>query len=129
MAIRDEPTTIGELLLAMGAVTEAQLDLAINDRNAQTSRRLGEILVEYGFCTDKEVHRALEAQEQMRKGGTSEHAMVYAQLALERQRRPDKLAQQKRLLDTGRKLRDAITGEDYPAVDVTGAFKVPPEDE
>ena len=129
MAIRDEPTTIGELLLAMGAVTEAQLDLAIHDHKAETPRLLGEVLVEYGFCSPKDVQRALTAQEQMRKGGTSEHAMVYAELALERQRRPEKVAQRRRLLEAGRKLRDAITGDDYPAVDLTGAIKVPPEDE
>jgi MSHA biogenesis protein MshE len=52
---------LGELLLAQGVLTQAQLDSALNERK-RSGRRLGRILVEDGIATEEAIARALAVQ-------------------------------------------------------------------
>jgi len=52
---------IGERLIRSGAITEAQLDLALREQ-ARTGGRLGEIVVSLGFVTEEEVTQILASQ-------------------------------------------------------------------
>lgn len=61
---------IGDLLVGLGHITQAQLDEALAVQRADR-RRLGEILVEQGHCTYRQVYEALSLQARM--AGTGEH--------------------------------------------------------
>jgi len=52
---------LGELLVAQGVVTPAQLDSALNERK-RSGRRLGRILVEDGIATEEAIAQALAVQ-------------------------------------------------------------------
>ena len=52
---------IGRILLAQGALTQAQLDSAL-ELQQSTGRRLGRILVETGVVTGGQLARALTAR-------------------------------------------------------------------
>lgn len=55
---------IGEILLEWGTVTQAQLDQAMGVAKG-TGKRLGEALVELGFCSEQDVAKALATQFDM----------------------------------------------------------------
>lgn len=61
---------LGEILLASGVVTQADLDLALNDQTAGEPARLGDLLVALGRLTPTQLARALSTQ----------HAIPYIQL-------------------------------------------------
>lgn len=61
---------LGEILLASGVVTQADLDLALNDQTAGEPARLGDLLVALGRLTPAQLARALSTQ----------HAIPYIQL-------------------------------------------------
>jgi MSHA biogenesis protein MshE len=52
---------LGELLVAQGVLTPAQLDSALNERK-RSGRRLGRILVEDGIATEEAIAQALAVQ-------------------------------------------------------------------
>jgi MSHA biogenesis protein MshE len=52
---------LGELLVAQGVVTPAQLETALNERK-RSGRRLGRILVEDGIATEEAIAQALAVQ-------------------------------------------------------------------
>lgn len=57
---KEKKTLLGQILLAQGALTQAQLDKALNLQS--TGRRLGRILVEMGVVTEGQLARALAQQ-------------------------------------------------------------------
>ncbi len=61
---------LGEILLASGVVTQADLDLALNDQTAGEPARLGDLLVALGRLTPTQLARALSTQ----------HAIPFIQL-------------------------------------------------
>jgi adsorption protein B len=54
---------LGELLIQMGALTEAQLVLALREQ-ARGRERVGEVMVRLGFITENELAAALARQQQ-----------------------------------------------------------------
>jgi hypothetical protein len=60
--MRDNPHTLGVLLLKAGRVTEAQLREATSAQRRGDRRRLGEILVAQGSATRRDVYRAMRIQ-------------------------------------------------------------------
>ena len=54
---------LGELLIQMGALTEAQLVLALREQ-ARGGQRVGEVMVRLGFITEDELAAALVRQDQ-----------------------------------------------------------------
>ncbi|MBL8917445.1 MAG: hypothetical protein JNJ54_01175 [Myxococcaceae bacterium] len=61
---------LGEILLASGAVTQADLDLALGDQTAGEPARLGDLLVSLGRLTPMQLAKALSQQ----------HAIPFIQL-------------------------------------------------
>jgi type IV pilus assembly protein PilB len=55
---------LGSLLTSAGLLTEEQLDVAL-ELGKKTNRRLGEIIVELGYLSEKEIARALADQYQL----------------------------------------------------------------
>ena len=60
--MRDNPHTLGVLLLKAGRVTEAQLREATSAQRRGDRRKLGEILVAQGSATRRDVYRAMRIQ-------------------------------------------------------------------
>lgn len=52
---------IGELLIEMGVISEADFTKALEDRKDRKTR-IGELLIEKGFCTDQDIALALASQ-------------------------------------------------------------------
>ena len=59
--VRDAWVPLGTLLLRVGAISPEQLELALIEKERST-RRLGEILVEWGWVSSTEVAQALAEQ-------------------------------------------------------------------
>src|SRR5437868_1072610 len=55
---------IGELLVAMGLITEQQLAYAVQEQQ-RWGRRLGHLIAELGFCTEDQVLSALAQQARL----------------------------------------------------------------
>lgn len=85
MSERDEDTSLGRLLVEMGAISEGQLREAVErQENSTLEQLLGAVLVHMGFCSKDEVESALSAQKSMRSGKKARHAMAVADLAIHR---------------------------------------------
>jgi len=64
MAIVKQKIKIGELLVSGGALTQEQLDSAV-ERQTQTGQRLGQVIVEFGFLTAEQFLSYLSQQLQI----------------------------------------------------------------
>jgi type IV pilus assembly protein PilB len=64
-AARNPWPALGTLLVRDGALTPEELDLALGTQLAAPERRLGEILVEEGFCTRAQIARVLAEQHEL----------------------------------------------------------------
>jgi type IV pilus assembly protein PilB len=64
-AARNPWPALGTLLVRDGALTPEELDLALGSQLAAPERRLGEILVEEGFCTRAQIARVLAEQHEL----------------------------------------------------------------
>ena len=53
---------LGEMLLAVEAINEEQLNKALEIQRKTTGKKIGEILIEQGFATQRQVYKALERQ-------------------------------------------------------------------
>ena len=62
---RNQWPALGTLLLRDGAVTETQLERALELQRAQPERRLGEILTEQGFVDPGAISRVLAEQHEL----------------------------------------------------------------
>jgi CheY-like chemotaxis protein len=78
MAVMSEHVTcalLGQLLLAYGAITSEQLDLALV-RQEGSGEPLGEILIQMGATEPEHVERALRAQARLRGRQAQGHAFL-----------------------------------------------------
>ncbi len=62
---------IGLVLLAWGVITQDQLNRAVAHQVVNPHKKLGEIVVEKGFCTSEDVQMCLGKQELLRRGNAS----------------------------------------------------------
>ena len=62
MALEEQKLRIGQILVLSGRLTEKQLDESL-ERQKQVSRKLGEVLIEQGFSTQKDIDWALHMME------------------------------------------------------------------
>lgn len=67
-AAAEDPSSIGNILLRMGALTPQQLQAAIGQKNRFDEVLLGSLLQQMGFVACKDVATALKIQGQMRQG-------------------------------------------------------------
>jgi hypothetical protein len=114
---KDDPTSLGNVLLELGIITQEQLDHALKEQETlRGDDLLGRLLIASGACTEEEVMMAMSAQESMRAKGKHKCAMAVADLALERRRRQSVIVKRNRLIEKGEQVRKSITGDVHPAV-------------
>ena len=53
---------LGDMLIAVEAINEEQLNKALEIQRKTTGKKIGEILIEQGFATQRQVYKALERQ-------------------------------------------------------------------
>lgn len=113
---KEDPTSLGNVLLELEIVTREQLDQALEDQ--QTLRGddlLGRLLIANGACTEEEITMAMSAQASLRsKKGKRECAMAVADLALERRRRKSVIIRRENLIKKGEQVRRSLTRTDTP---------------
>lgn len=53
---------VGDLLVQAGVITPAQLERAIEEQSKVPGVKLGQVLVQLGFCTSQDVMAAISRQ-------------------------------------------------------------------
>lgn len=80
---KDDPSSIGNILLKMGLVTKEQLDAVMNEQaHMREDLLMGNLMVAKGLITREQLEVALAAQQGMRKGGKSGQALAVAEVCL-----------------------------------------------
>ena len=81
---KDDPSSIGNILLRMGLVTQDQLDTIKQEQSQMREDMLmGNLMVAKGWITREQLEVALAAQKGMRNGGRSGQALAVAEVCLE----------------------------------------------
>jgi hypothetical protein len=120
MRSTEDPTSIGAILLNMGAVTEEQLEETIEEQQRlREDALLGRLLVARGYCTQDQFDIAMAAQKSMRDGGKASRALAVADISLARSRRKSLLATRKRVIEKGQACVKHITGSQHVAITPT----------
>jgi hypothetical protein len=113
----DDPTSIGAILLSMGAVTQEQIEEVLEEqRRLREDALLGRLLVARGYCTEEQFNIAIAAQKSMRNGDKERRALAVADISLARARRHSVVATRQRVIDKGRRAVERITGEGHEVV-------------
>jgi hypothetical protein len=113
----EDPTSIGAILMSMGAVTEAQIEEVIEEqRRLREDALLGRLLVAKGYCTQEQFEIAMAAQTSMRDGGKERRAMAVADISLARSRRRSVVMTRRRIIEKGQECVKKVTGEEYAAI-------------
>lgn len=77
----DDPTSLGCLLVTMGAVTSNQLDTAVSvQRDAEPDQLLGMVMVAQSMITPEQLAEAVKMQKELR--GRRKDKQAFAQAAL-----------------------------------------------
>lgn len=63
-SVGPQPPRIGQVLIGLKYLTEPQLELGLQRQKAD-GRRLGEVLVELGFCSYKQIYEAIALQQRV----------------------------------------------------------------
>lgn len=66
----DDPSSIGNVLLRLGAITDEQLLQAVGQRAQFDEALLGALLKQLGYVKDADIALALKIQSEMRAGAT-----------------------------------------------------------
>jgi len=115
MTPKDDRTSIGNVLLDMGVITQDQLEHAVGVQEQSTvDELLGMILVHHNFCSRADVEAALSAQATLREKPNSKYrfALVGMDEAIKRRRNnPARL----RAVAKAAEFR-ASTGSGHPAI-------------
>lgn len=113
---KDDPTSLGAVLLELSLVTKEQLDNVIEQqRTMREETMLGVLLVHNGVLTQTELDIALSAQQSMREENKPQQAIAVANLAIGRHRRPTLLERRERIVQKGNFIARSLSG-DYPIV-------------
>lgn len=86
---KDDDTSLGNILLEIGMITEEQLEKAVErQQNSSIEQMLGMVLVHEGYCTKETIEDALSMQASMRKGRMREadKAMCAIDYAIKRKK-------------------------------------------
>ena len=115
MIPKDDPTSIGAILLKMGAITEAELKQAVDEQeNLSIEHLLGKLLVANGICSSEQVEVAVAAQRDMRSEDEHKQAVAIADIGLARKKVVRTYQQQ--LIDRGERVAQKATTGTFPAV-------------
>jgi hypothetical protein len=83
----DDPSSIGNVLVTIGKVTQEQLTNALQQQAAAADVRLGAILKDSGIVDAADIAKAMEIQEKMRKGHTAAADMAALEMEVEKSKR------------------------------------------
>ena len=113
MSAAKDPTSIGSLLLAMGAVTHAQLQAAVVEQEQLPEDvRLGKLLVANNWCTPEDLKEAIDEQERIRDKNGYRKAHAAAQIAKRRGLSHGTLEQRQRTIQKSAEITRAISAHD-----------------
>lgn len=80
--VRWEDSSLGKILVKMGAIGEQQLEETLQKKH-DDDYVLGALLKEQGLCTDDQLQKALAIQKTMREGRVSEALVQLMELRVE----------------------------------------------
>jgi len=84
---KDDPTSVGLILIKMGVITKEDLVAAIDEQdNSSIEYLLGKLLVANGVCSKEQVEIALAAQQGMRSNEDHKKAVAIASIATARKK-------------------------------------------
>lgn len=113
----DDPTSIGAILMNMGAVTQEQIEEVIEEqRRLREDALLGRLLVAKGYCSQEQFDIAMTAQTSMRNGNKERRALAVADISLARTRRNSVIATRQRIVEKGQACIKHFTGGDLIAI-------------
>lgn len=113
----DDPTSIGAILMSMGAVTQEQIEEVLEEqRRLREDALLGRLLVARGYCTEEQFNIAIAAQKSMRNGDKERRALAVANISLARARRHSVIETRKRVIEKGQAAVRSITGSAHQAI-------------
>lgn len=113
---KEDPTSLGAILLELRLVTQEQLDETI--RLQETMRKdtlLGVLLVHNGLLTQQELDVAISAQESMRTHDQAGHALAIADVAIARHSRQTLVDRRLRIMEKGEMIARSIS-DHYPTI-------------
>lgn len=117
---KDDPTSLGAILLALDLVDEGQLLEAIEkQKRLRDETVLGLILVNDNVITSAQLDMALSAQESMRTNGKHGLAMGVADIALHRRRRASVIQKRERIVEKSQQVVHAcrrVASPDSPVI-------------
>lgn len=112
-----DSTTLGTILLHMGAITQEQLDTAAAEhKKLPRDAILGKLLVAKGFCTEEQYKIAIAAQKSIRSEDKAHSALAVADISIRRSRNKKTLATQERLRQKGEKLAKSVSNTGYEVI-------------
>lgn len=99
-APKDDPSSIGNILLRMKLVTRDQLNAITEEqRHMREDHMMGNLMVAKGWITREQLELALAAQQGMRTGGRNGQALAVAELCLAHSKSGEE--QRSRVLEKG----------------------------
>ena len=114
MSARDDSTSLGNVLVEMGVITEQQLQDAVDrQENSTLEQLLGAVLVHQGYCSKGDIDAALSAQKSLRSGKKIKHALAVVDMAIHRK---TSNGARDRAIASGARFTRSSSGQDYPAV-------------
>lgn len=113
---KDDPTSLGNILLEWEVITKDQLELALQEQETlRGDDLLGKLLIASGACSEEEIRTAMSAQASMRASKKHKCAMAVADLALERRRRESMIIRRNNIIEKAEQVRKSITGDQQRA--------------
>ena len=115
----DDQTSIGSILVAMGALTEEQLSSAVREqRNMEEDVVLGKLLLASGVITEDQLKIALQSQSDLRSG--KKHKRAMAQSVIAEHSIGAVIALATKIRNKSKETKERITGTEFPKVTVNG---------
>lgn len=112
----ESQTTIGSILVSMGAITEEQLAVAVEEQlNSSVDVLIGKILVADGAISRERLEAALLVQQELR--GKDKHRRALAQAKIAEQSTGALLDVSMKLRKEAREAKEKITGTEYPKIE------------
>ena len=115
MLPKDDPTSIGAILVAMGVITEEQLrDVVQEQHNVRMDVMLGKLLLADGIISARHLETALQSQQDLRSGKKHKRAMAQSRIAEQGVGAVMSLAAKLRF--SVNEAKEKITGTEFPRI-------------
>jgi len=115
MLPKDDPSSIGAILVAMGVISEEQLQDAVQEQhNVRMDVMLGKLLLANGIISAAQLETALRSQNDLRSGKKHKRAMAQSRIAEQGVGAVMSLAA--KLRHSAYEAKERITGSDFPCI-------------